>query len=133
MGMFRQMKDMKDMLNAAPGMVAQARQLGAQAQEMAAAHQAAAQAQAGQFAGAPYGVATSGPDFEPIEGVSLEQFAAVSKGVAAYNYDPSMLPQVAASKGIASHVWEAASQGWNDRIKRNPAVAKRFNQAYRES
>jgi len=126
------MKDMRDMINAAPGMVAQAQQLGAQAQEMAAAQRAAAlQAQAAQFGADPYGTGTAGPDFEPIDGVSLEQFAAVSKGVAAYNYDQSMLPQVAASKGIESHVWETASQGWNDRIRRNPAVAQRFNQVYR--
>ncbi len=44
MGMLKRMKDMKDMANAAPGMVQQAQHLGAQAQ-MAAAHQAAAQAQ----------------------------------------------------------------------------------------
>lgn len=31
MGIFKQMKDMKDMVNAAPGLVEQARQLGAQA------------------------------------------------------------------------------------------------------
>ena len=37
MGMFKRMKDMKDMIEAAPGMVAQAQQLGAQAQEMAVA------------------------------------------------------------------------------------------------
>ena len=37
MGMFKRMKDMKDMIEAAPGMVVQAQQLGAQAQQMAAA------------------------------------------------------------------------------------------------
>jgi len=42
MGMFKRMKDMKDMIEAAPGMLAQAQQLGAQAQQMHAwqtAHQ----------------------------------------------------------------------------------------------
>lgn len=133
MGTFKRMKDMKDMLNAAPGMVAQARQLGAQAQEMAAAQQAAMQAQMMQaqaMAQAPGGAET-GPDFEPIAGVSLEQYAEVSKGVAAYGYDQSKLVVVATSKGIAEYDWEEAFQGWNERIKRNPAVAKRFNLAYR--
>ena len=133
MGTFKRMKDMKDMLNAAPGMVAQARQLGAQAQEMAAAQQAALQAQAMQaqaMAQAPGGAET-GPDFEPIAGVSLEQYAQVSKGVAAYGYDQSKLVTVAVSHGIAEYDWEEAFQGWNERIKRNPAVARRFNQAYR--
>jgi hypothetical protein len=41
--MLKRMKDMRDMVEAAPGMVAQAQQLSAQAQQMAAAQQAAYQ------------------------------------------------------------------------------------------
>jgi hypothetical protein len=140
MGMLKRMKDMKDMVNAAPGMVAQGQQMAAQAQEMAAAQQAAAQAQMAQyqqaqFGGAPAGVAgpATGPDFEPIAGVTLDKFAAVSKGVAAYNYDAAKLPDVALSHGIDPVSWQSASQGWNDRIKANPVVAKQFNQLYRAS
>ena len=55
MGIFKQMKDMKDMVNAAPGLVEQAQQMGAQAQQMAAAQRAAAQAQMGQYGGAQPG------------------------------------------------------------------------------
>lgn len=129
------MKDMKDMVDAAPGMVAQAQQLGAQAQQMAMAQQAAMQAQMGQMGqmGGMPGSAPTGPDFDPVAGVSIEQFAAVSKGVAAYNYDQSKLVEIAASHGISGGDWEAASQGWNDRIKANPAVAQRFNLLYRAS
>jgi len=152
MGMFKRMKDMRDMVQAAPGMVAQAQQLGAQAQEYAAAQQAAMQAQYGQnpygqaqfgqpaqqqfgqaAGAAPADAAPAGPDFEPISGVSLEQFVAVSKGVAAFDYDQNMLPEVAATKGIPAATWDTASQGWNERIHRNPAVAQRFNKIYRES
>lgn len=138
MGIFKGMKDMRDMVNAAPGMMAQAQQMQAQAQQMAAAQQAQAQAQMAQMgqmgmAGGAPGPAPTGPDFDPIAGVSLEQFAAVSKGVAAFNYDASKLPEIAASRGIASYDWEEAHRGWNDRIKANPAVAQRFNQLYRES
>jgi hypothetical protein len=135
-GIFKQMKDMRDMANAAPGMVAQAQQMGAQAQQMAAAQQAAAMAQMAQAqaqAGQAPGAAPTGPDFEPINGVSLEQFASVSKGVAAFNYDASKLVDIAASKGISSYDWEDAHRGWNERIKANPAVASRFNQLYREA
>jgi len=142
-GLFKQLKDAKDMVNAAPGMVAQAQQMAAQAQQMAAAQQAAAQAQMAQQAGA-YGngahgngasgdVDPVGPDFEPIAGVELGQFAAVSKGVAAFNYDQSKLVEIAVSRGIDASAWEAAHQGWNERIKRNPAVARHFNQLYRAS
>ena len=138
MGIFKQLRDAKDMINAAPGMVSQAQQMAAQAQEMAAAQQAAMQAQmaqAGGMAGAPGypGAAPAGPDFEPISGVALDQYAAVSKGVAAYNYDQSKLVEIAASRGIPAPAWEAAFAGWNERIKRNPAVAKHFNTLYRAS
>ena len=144
--MLKRMKDMKDMVNAAPGMVAQGQQLAAQAQQMAAAQQAAAQAQLaqaqqagqfGHFGGLPAtgqpGVAPTGPDFDAISGVSLEEFAAVSKAVAAYNYDAAKLPEIAESRGIPAASWEQAAQGWNSRLQANPAVAHRFNQLYRES
>ena len=133
MGMLKRMKDMRDMVEAAPGMVQQAQQLSAQAQEMAAAQQAAMQAQAAQYGGSPAGTAAAGADFEPVAGVSLEQFAAVSKGVAAFGYDPAKLPEIAASKGIDAVAWDAASRGWNERIHHNRAVAQRFNQLYRAS
>jgi len=140
-GLFKQLKDAKDMVNAAPGMVAQAQQMAAQAQQMAAAQQAAMQAQMAQAGGAVSGAVNNGagtvdpvgPDFEPIAGVALDQFAAVSKGVAAYNYDASKLVEIAASRGIPAQAWAEAHQGWNDRIKANPAVAKHFNQLYRAS
>ena len=131
MGMFKRMKDMKDMIEAAPGMVAQAQQLGAQAQQMAVAQQAAMQTQLGQAGGAQPGAAASGADFEPVAGVSLEQFVSVSKGVAAYGYDASKLADVAASQGIDAFTWDNAQRGWNERIHRNRAVAQRFNQIYR--
>ena len=145
MGIFKQMKDMKDMVNAAPGLVEQAQQMGAQAQQMAAAQQAAAQARMAQYGGAQPGAfgqqpggfgqqaAPAGPDFEPIDNVSLDQFAAVTKAVAAFNYDGSKLPQIAASRGIPAYTWETACNGWNERIKANPAVAQRYNQLYRAS
>lgn len=134
MGMFKQMKDMKKMTEAAPGMIAQAQALGAQAQEMAAAQQAAVQQQAAtsmdaaQAAGVP---APAGGSLGPIAGVSLEQYAAVSKGLAAYNYDQSMAPTVAAQHGISAGDWEQATTGWNARITNDPSVAQAFNAAYR--
>jgi hypothetical protein len=134
MGMLKRMKDMKDMVNAAPGMVAQAQELGAQAQQMAAARQAALAAQQ-QAAYAAYGAGApmeAGADFSPIADVTLEQFTAVSKGVAAFGYDQARLPEIAATHGIPAAAWAAASAGWNERIKASPAVAQRFNQLYRQ-
>lgn len=77
------------------------------------------------------GIAPAGPDLAPIAGVSLDQFAAVSKGIAVYNYDQARLAEVAASQGIDPVSWDNAARGWSVRIKGNPAIALRFNQLYR--
>jgi hypothetical protein len=69
-------------------------------------------------------------DFDPIAGVSIELYAEISRGLAAFNYDIARGPEVAASKGVSAESWEEAMQGWNDRIKANRAVAQRFNALY---
>jgi hypothetical protein len=79
------------------------------------------------------GAARTMPDFEPIAGVALAQFAAVSKGIVVYNYDRSRLAEVAAALGIDPVSWEAASRGWISRIQASPAIAQLFNQLYRAS
>jgi hypothetical protein len=45
----------------------------------------------------------------------------------------SSLVEIAASYGISAGDWDAASHGWNDRIKASPAVAQQFNLLYRAS
>ena len=67
----------------------------------------------------------------PIAGVTVEQYVAVSKGVAAYNYDQTKLPLVAAELGIDAAVWETAAAGFNARVSTSPAFARHFNALYR--
>jgi hypothetical protein len=129
-GLFKQMKDMKTMVNAAPGMVKQAQEMGVSAQQYAAAQQAAAQQAAAEQQVAVASQA-SHTDFEPIAGVSIERYVEVSKGLAAYGYDPTKATDVAASLGIDADSWQAASDGWNQRMRANPGVAQRFNTIYR--
>jgi hypothetical protein len=125
MGFLKQMKDMKKAVEAAPDMVSQAQQMGAQAQQMAAAQQAAAQQAAAQQQAAP----VAGPDFEPIAGVSLELYAEISRESAAHAGDLAKAAEVAASKGVTADSWQQAMNGWNGRMQ-NVAVAQRFNQLY---
>ncbi len=127
MGIFKQIKDMKQTVAAAPEMIEQAQQMAANAQAMAAAQQAAAQQAAGQQAAAP---APAGSDFEPIAGVSLELYAEISKGLAALNYDQAQAPALAAAKGVSPEDWQTALDGWNGRMRTNPAVGQRFNALY---
>jgi len=130
--MFKRIKDMKDMVEAAPGTLQQVRQLGGQAQEFAAAQQAAAQMQMNQMMQGQQAVAPgTGADFDPIAGVSIELFAEISKGLAAYGYDQSKAVGLAAAKGVLADAWAQALAGWNQRIAANPVVAQRFNALYR--
>ena len=138
MGLFKQMKDMKETLAAAPGMVDEAQKMAANAQQMAAAQQAqAAQMGAMGMPGMPAAptiastAATAvGPDFEPVAGVSLELYAEIAKGLAAYNYDQSKAAEIAASKGVSAEDYQSAMDTWNARMKTNQAVAQRFNALY---
>ena len=138
MGLFKDIKGMKDTLQAVPDMVDEAQKMAANAQQYAAQQQAAAAAmQGGAVPGMPGTMpgaapvpAPVGPDFEPIAGVSLETMAEVSKGLAAYNYDQSKAVDIAATKGISPDAWQTAMDGWNARIAANPAVAQRFNALY---
>lgn len=128
MGMFKGMKDMRDMLGAAPGLLDQASQLSANAQVMAA--QAATQP-----AGVAYGMPTAPQPIpaellEPIAGVDLAVFAQISAGLAQYNYDQSRAVELAAARGIDGARWQLALDGWNARIASAPAVATLFNSYY---
>ena len=118
-----------------PGAAGQAREMSGQASPTALAQRAAALAGVARAweAATAGGLAQDDPDFEPIAGVGLEQFAAVSRGIAAFGHDQSKLVHVIASAGIPAQRWEAAAAGWQERIQRNYAVARRINQFYREA
>ena len=127
MGVFKQFKDMKQAVAAAPDLVDQAMQLGAQAEQMQAAQQQAAQAQAAQAAQAP-AAAPTGPDFEPVAGVSLETYATISREL--QGRDASELKGIATRHGVDTGAWEQAMAEFTARMQRNPAVAKEFNRHY---
>ena len=133
MGLFKQIKEMKDMVHAAPGMIDQANQMSGNAQAMAAAQQQQAgyqQAAASQAAAA--GTLQPQPGgLEAIAGVGLQQYAIIVKAIAPLNYDQSALPGIAASHGIDSASWQQAHDGWNARIQGDPAVARAFSDIYR--
>ena len=124
MGLFKQMKDMKKTVEAAPGLMAQAQQMGAQAQSMQAAQYAAMQQH--QAAAAP---PADGAFFEPIAGVSLELYAEISRESAGRPGDLGHAAMVASGRGVSGESWQAAMDGWNARMH-NPSVAQRFNALY---
>jgi len=129
-GLFKSLKGARDAMAAAPDMIKQAQEMAANAQEMAAAQQQAASARQEQAA-AIVAAANETGSTEPIAGVSLELFAEVSRELQNHDYDQTKAPEIAASKGIPAEDWQTALDGWNDRIKADPAIAKQFNTYYR--
>ena len=123
---FRRLRKMRAKATVSP--VVQVREIRGPAEELALARQVAVLARRARA----WEAAQRDPDFEPIAGVGLEQFAAVSRGIAAVGNDQSKLFHVTAATGISVRRWEAACRGWQDRIQGNHAVARRFNQFYRE-
>jgi len=134
MGLFKQIKEMKDMVHGAPGMLDQANQMSANAQAMAAAQQQQAAAYQQAAASQAAAAGTLQPQqggLDAIAGVSLQQYAVIVKAIAPLNYDQSALPGIAASHGIDSTSWQQAHDGWNARIQGDPAVARAFSDIYR--
>ncbi|MGD9996607.1 MAG: hypothetical protein AB7L17_08455 [Ilumatobacteraceae bacterium] len=131
MGILKSMKDMKQMVAAAPAMIDQAQQLQAQANQMQAAQAQAAHAQAAAAFAAPAPAGLTADLLAPVAGVSVEQYVAVVKGIAAYNYDQNMLPTVAAGHGIDRASWDTAAAAFNARVTSSPAFAQHFNTLYR--
>jgi len=127
MGLFKQMKDMKQAVAAAPGMIEQAQQLAANAQVYQQAHLA----QAGQAMAFQQQVAqpVDAGQLAPIAGVDLPTYAWVVKQIAAHGYNQALLPSFAAQKGISASDWQAAMDGWGERIN-DPALAREFRRHY---
>jgi hypothetical protein len=136
MGIFKNIKQMKDVVAGAPGMIEQAQQL--QSASMQAMQQQAAAAAAGVPAGgigqgiapAPAPGSLSEADLAPIGGVSLELYVELSREIGARGYTMEQAPSLAAERGIAAADWDAAVAGWNGRMAANPAVALQFNHLY---
>jgi hypothetical protein len=114
MGLFKQMKQMKDVVAQTPEMIESA-----QAMQQSQQAQAVVDAQAAGDAG------------EPIAGVSLELYAEISRELTARGGDQALAPAVAKEKGVDQASWDAAVARWNDRMRTTPAIATRFNQLWR--
>jgi hypothetical protein len=136
MGFIRKgIKDMRTTVAAAPAMIRQANQLGAQAQQLqrSTTAPAAEAAQAAQMQAMMAGT-TIGPDdprLEPIAGVTLEQYASIAKAAATPGVDSDGLVSLAVARGVASEAaWHEAQDGWNARMKGDTQLATHFGHLY---
>ncbi len=131
MGIFKQMKDLKDMAAAAPEMMGQAQRMAEQAQQMSAQATAQQQAAMQQTIAHPPAAAGEAVATEAIAGVELALYATIVKAIAPLGYDQSLLPGIAAAHGVDPASWQQAHDGWNARIQAEPDVARAFSDLYR--
>jgi hypothetical protein len=122
MGLFKDLKNMKDTVHAAPDMIRQAQDLGAQAQALGAAQAA------NPMVGAP-GIVTAA-ELEPIAGISLERYAQFAKTVGEKRLDGDATESLVVAQGFAPGAWQQAYDGWNARMKVNMALSTQFGQIY---
>jgi hypothetical protein len=125
MGFLKQMKDMKNTLHEAPGAIAQARELGAQAQALAAATQAM------PGVGTPHVVTSA--ELEPIAGISLERYAQLAKAVGARKLQDTELDAFLVGNGHNAADWQAAYDGWNAGMKANMGLSTQFGTLYQQA
>ena len=124
MGMLKRMKEMKDVVAGTPDIIDQAQQMQQQGQQM--------QAQAGMggaVAGMQQGASAVNPAMlEPIDGVSLERYAQLSKTIGTRQLTTeAQVHEFLASQGHTPEQWQAAWAGWNKRMEQDMSMSGHFS------
>jgi hypothetical protein len=131
MGVFKQIKDLKNVVAQAPGAIEQAQKMAAQAQQMQAAQMAAMQGQTPPMGGAPGGVDPA--LLEPIAGISLERYAQLAKSIGERKLDQAGVESFVKLQGHSPEDWQEAYDGWNARFKGNMALSVQFGNLYQQT
>jgi hypothetical protein len=129
MGLFKQMKDMKTVVAAAPGLIDQAQQMQANAAAMQGAQGA------GYLGGAVPGGAyapgrVDGGLLDPINGISLDEYARIAKTIGEQRLDQAGTEALVRRVGHSVDDWQSAYDGWNERFKGNTALSVQFGTIY---
>lgn len=129
MGMFQQMKDLKGIVAAAPTMVAEAQALQASAQQYGVVA-----AQGAPVLSMPTAtpIDPADPRLAPIDGLTIEMYARISK-VSAAGIDRASLIAYAAGLGIDEQTWDSASYAWTERMRGDMPLAVHFGNLYRSA
>jgi hypothetical protein len=135
MGLFKQLKDLRNVAAQAPDMIAQAQQTSAAAQAYAAQTQAAygmtGYTAANAF-GAPVatGIAADDPRLAPIAGVDLAMYARISKAASQEGLNADGLVAKAQSFGITADAWQQAATGWPARMRGDTQLAVHYGNVF---
>ena len=133
MGIFKQMKDMKEMVHAAPAMIDQAQVLQAQANQMQAAM---AQQIAGPDRGSVRRAGNRGRPQPGTAGAGRRRHGRAVRGRGEGRRRLQLRPGHVAhdrrdGHGIDRDSWETAATAFNGRVTSSPAFAQHFNTLYR--
>ena len=128
MGFLKQMKEMKQIVAAAPSMIEQSQQMAANAQAMQAAQMS--QMQHAIAYNQQVGQPIAPEHLTPINGVDLPTYAWVGKQVANNGYNQALAVGFAAQRGISAADWEAGAAGWTARMTTVPAIGPEFRRYY---
>jgi protein-disulfide isomerase-like protein with CxxC motif len=124
MGLFKQIKQMKESVSEAPELVRSATEMQQAMQTPPPMPAAAPTAAAGS--------APSGIDAEVISNVSLARYAEICRvGTERGVTDVAGVAAIAAENGIGASDWNAAMNGWNARFASDTNAAMRFNALWR--
>jgi hypothetical protein len=139
MGMFKQYKQMRGMVQQMPAVIDQAQALQRQAQAAAQAAQGAYGTQ-GAYGMAGYGAVPQpaapvdgDPRLSPIEGVTLADYARLSKIAATRGLDLNGLLALVTAQGFDPAVYQRATGAWNDRFKGDIGLATLYGRLYQEA
>ncbi|MEW6129137.1 MAG: hypothetical protein AB1757_19010 [Acidobacteriota bacterium] len=72
------------------------------------------------------GLEMSGPEFAPIQGVSLELYANLLADMSDCGEDEARCLAIANSQGVSRDAWEAAKTGWTERMA-DPSLQNRVS------
>lgn len=124
MGLFKQIKQMKESVAEAPELIRSAK-------EMQESMQRQAQTASTAATGAT-GAGASSLDDETINDVSLARYAEVCRtGTERGVTDLAGVAAIAAEHGVGASDWDAAVRGWNARFVSDTNAAMRFNALWR--
>ena len=73
------------------------------------------------------------PDLLPVDGVSLQLFARISRELAAFRYDTAEAAGLAELHGVDPGAWPVAAATWGRRLRENASVAEEFRTAFGET
>jgi hypothetical protein len=136
MGMFKQFKDVVGVVNEMPAVVQQANALQAQAaQAQAMRARTDTHYTAGVYGTMPQSADLADGDarLAPIEGITLQRYAEVSKVAATRGLDQVGLAEYVRSRGYDPQAWARAAEGWNARFRGDMQLATHFGRLYTEA